>query len=138
MPAALHLCLSLRTPRYLCLSQGFFFIIIGIATLISNYQQNIESIELKQKGLLLYTEPTYVSFASNDSVDVFLKIEALTQFDYIVGNPIKQSDYFVVNSAICGNYKNNINLKKYISFKGTALKAESAAYPCGLFPAMFP
>lgn len=74
MQAALHVRLSLRTPWYLSLYQGFFFIIIGIATLISNYQQNAESIELKQKDLLLYTEPTYVSFVSDNSVDVYLKI----------------------------------------------------------------
>ena len=88
--------------------------------------------------MILSTEPTYVSFSSDSVVEVYLKIQTLTQFDYIIGNPLKQADYFIANSAICGKYKNNSNLNKNVSITGSTLQADSAAYPCGLFPGMFP
>ncbi len=71
-------------------------------------------------------------------VDVYLKIQTLTQFDYKIGNPLRQGDFFMKNSDICGKYKNNGDLNKKISITGSTLEADSAAYPCGLFLGMFP
>lgn len=83
LSATLQLDRPVYRGGYLYAKAGFFFIFIGIAELISNYQANSVQITLTRQGnMFTNNQQTYVSFHQDENVGIYLQIQNLTQFTY--------------------------------------------------------